>query len=90
MRLANDLLGGTSDLFRLLARANHFKLSHWALVATQWFAVYRARLCNETVLLQLVRLGFVRSAERAHARRVMWGPAFANSTARGTPAMRIS
>ena len=39
MRLAKDLLGGTSELLRLLARTNHLKLTCWDLVRVQLFAV---------------------------------------------------
>ena len=58
MRLAKDLLGHTSDVLRLLARANHFELGRWQFVTTPRLPVYRERLFKYTVMLQVVWLGF--------------------------------
>ena len=39
MRLAEDLLGSTPDLLRLLARTDHLNLNRWDLVRLQRVAV---------------------------------------------------
>ena len=46
MRLAKDLSGGTSELFRLLARTKHLKLKWRNVVRVPWLTVNCKHLYN--------------------------------------------
>ena len=52
MRLATDLLCGTSELLRLLARTNHSKLNRWNSVRVQCLAVHWSHFHNYVLKME--------------------------------------